>query len=165
MRRWLLLSRPQKLALHLQLDRTGGLLFHRHAQRLLLWQQTGCFPLVWWKLEWRVRDGLSGAVPHLKALIVQELVCDSFSQRSAPVIIIREALGMDVAIATAYLALRFNGTVSGYLMVIRQHQAANADTFIAVLLDFSLSYLAVSLENLLGELEELMQTVSLANLV
>lgn len=120
--------------------------------------------MVWWKLEWRVRDGLSGAVPHLKALIVQELVCDSFSQRSAPVIIIREALGMDVAEA-AYLDLRFNGTVSGYLMVIRQHQAANADTFIAVLLDSSLSYLAVSLENLLGELEELMQTVSLANLV
>ena len=33
------------------------------------------------------------------------------------------------------------------------------------MLDSSLSYLAVSMENLLGELEQLMQTVSLANLV
>ena len=119
MRRWLLLGCRLKPALHLELDRTGGLLFHRHAQWLLLWQQTGCFPLVWWKLEWRVRDGLSGPVPHLEALIVQQLVCDSFSQWSAPVIIIRETLRMDFTEAATCLDLRFNGTVSGYFMVIR----------------------------------------------
>ena len=104
----------------MQLDFTGGLLFHCHSQWLLLWQQTCCFPLIRWKLEWRVRDGLSGAVPHLKALIVEELFCDSFSQWCAPVIIIREALGMDVTEA-AYLDLRFNSTVNGYLLVVRQH--------------------------------------------
>ena len=36
MRRWLLLGPRQELAPHLQLDRTGSLLFHRHGQWLLL---------------------------------------------------------------------------------------------------------------------------------